>query len=73
MSYVDLGSPVGLVVVGNGATQFAEEIDGNAIPVDPDMYREWYAATKQGQIAPECGALALGASENDATLLVEEP
>ncbi len=65
MAYIDLGNPVGFVVSGMGAERIAGDVGGVVSYVDPGEYQAWVHETQCGQIAPECGALAL-ASTHDA-------
>ena len=64
MAFIDLGNPSGeIVVAGFGATAVAKEVGGCAVDyVTPEEYKDWYEATRSGQVSPVCGALALEAA-----------
>lgn len=59
MAFVDLGAPCGLTVAGEGAYYLADKVGGNAVAGSGERYSEWVNSTKNGTIAPECGAFVL--------------
>lgn len=64
MAFIDLGNPGGYVVIGAGSLEVADELGGAAVGQDAETYREWFESTRCGQVAPECGALALANTED---------
>lgn len=59
MKIIDLGNPGGYAVMGVGSQELADELGGAAVGQDAEAYRDWVESTRCGQIAPECGAVAL--------------
>lgn len=68
MAFIDLGNPGGYVVIGAGSLEVADEIGGAAVGLDAAGYQEWFESTRCGQIAPECGALALANTQDESSV-----
>lgn len=59
MPFVDLGNPIGPLVVGSGSEELAKELGPNyAATLDAEEYSDWVGETMAG-VAHECGARAV--------------
>lgn len=75
MAYIDLGSPFGIVVSGEGASTLAGDIGGEHVEASVKDYSEWLLGQRI-MVAPECGARVMEhvveapVGRDDAGLLV---